>query len=276
MCLYSGGRLVRRQTCPIAEPTLTTSSGNATKQGARPRKRCLRVRVSNLSWLGVGIWQLDRILLPTLTYTWGETKFTPQIKGPLAPRSSVVARCINRLKMRSNSRLLAGASIFSALATALELNISANTAGSVESDWTTTYYSHDTPLLIANDGGASTGGFHVYDVDAGTPLESTLDQFTGRTKLVQTIYGIGGKDYMVSIPQTTSTFSFYDLPGVERIDDVAFKALGDWSALCSWKSRSGNTYLFLFGKRQAVQFLARERDGAVEMVEVSFCVAGST
>lgn len=163
--------------------------------------------------------------------------------------------------------------MFSASAMALELNISASTAGSVESDWTTTYYSHDTPLLIANDGGASTGGFHVYNVDGDSPLESTLDLVTGRTKLVQTIYDIGGKDFLVSIPQTTSTFSFYDLPALEKIDDVAFKALGDWSALCSWRSRSGNTYLFLFGKRQAVQFLARSLDGAVEMVEVSSCVA---
>lgn len=170
--------------------------------------------------------------------------------------------------MSIQSLILATIGLFGTSAVGLELNVSALTSGTIESDWTTTYYSNDNPLLIANDGGASTGGFHIYDANSDSPLESIESQFTGRTKLVQTVYNIGGKDYMVSIPQTTSTFSFYELPSVTKIDDVDFKALGDWSALCSWKSRSANTYLFLFGKRDGIQFLVRENDGAVEMIEV--------
>lgn len=170
--------------------------------------------------------------------------------------------------MTLKSVILAGIGLIGASTAALELNVSATTSGTTESDWTTTYYSKDNPLLITNDGGASTGGFHVYNVDSDSPLQSIKDQFTGRTKLVQTVYDIGGKDYLVSIPQTTSIFSLYELPGLIRIGDVAYKSLGDWSALCSWRSRSANTYLFLFGKRTAVQLLLRAKDGMVEMIEV--------
>lgn len=165
--------------------------------------------------------------------------------------------------------LLVGGLATCAAAANVKLNVSAITSGTIESDWTTTYYSAEDPLLITNDGGAATGGFHAFNIDDKSPLEAVKDQFTGRTKLVSTIYDVGGKDYMVSIPQTTSVFSFYELPGLTKIDDVAFKSLGDWSALCTWKSHSENTYLYIFGKHEAVQFLAREHDGQVEMVEVS-------
>ncbi|KAG9250116.1 3-phytase [Emericellopsis atlantica] len=161
-----------------------------------------------------------------------------------------------------------GLAAVSAAAVSVELNVTATTSGSIESDWTTTYYSQDRPLLITNDGGASTGGFHVFGIEGGSPLGSVKDQFTGRTKLVQTEYNIAGKDYLVSIPQTTSVFSLYELPEVKKVDNVAFKALGDWSALCSWRSRSANTYLFLFGKKNGVQYLLRETDGEVELVEI--------
>lgn len=97
-----------------------------------------------------------------------------------------------------------------------------------------------------------------------------MDRFTGRTKLISTLYNVGGKDYLVSIPQTTSRLTLYELPEVTKVDGGEYFALGDWSALCSWKSRSKNDYLFLFGKREAIQFLVRNNDeNGVEVLRVS-------
>ena len=84
------------------------------------------------------------------------------------------------------------------------------------------------------------------------------------------MYDVDGMDYLVSIPQTTSIFSFYELPSLKKKQDVQLdSALGDWSALCPWSSATGNTYLFLFGKREGVQYLVRQKKhGEVEMMEV--------
>jgi 3-phytase len=168
--------------------------------------------------------------------------------------------------------------VHSAAAAVLQLNISAITSGTIESDWTTTYHpknKRSPSLLITNDGGASTGGYHVFDIDNGesdspSPLEAVKDQFTGRNKLVSTIYDIDGKDYLVSIPKTTSIFSFHELPSFTKKQDVQLdSALGDWSALCPWSSATGNTYLFLLGKREGIQYLVRKKKhGEVQLMEV--------
>lgn len=155
-------------------------------------------------------------------------------------------------------------------ALAVSLNVSALVAETIESDWTATYSSEHSSLLLGNDGGASTGGFHAWDIDSAEPLEAVVDRFTGRTKLISTLYNVGGKDYLVSIPQTTSRLTLYELPEVTKVDGGEYFALGDWSALCSWKSRSKNDYLFLFGKREAIQFLVRNNDeNGVEVLRVS-------
>lgn len=161
------------------------------------------------------------------------------------------------------------AAVWPALAAAVNLNVTALVAETIESDWTTTYYSKDSPLLLGNDGGASTGGFHAWDINGDEPLEASVSLFTGRTKLLSTLYNVGGKDYLVSIPQTTSRLTLYELPDVTKVDEVEYFALGDWSALCSWKSRSKNDYLFLFGKREAIQFLVRSgEERPIEILRV--------
>ena len=155
-------------------------------------------------------------------------------------------------------------------AAAVDLNVSALVAETIESDWTTTYYSDDSPLLIGNDGGASTGGFHVWNIDGDAPLNAVETVFTGRTKLVSTLYNVAGRDYLASISQTTSRLSLYELPDVSKVDGTEYFALGDWAALCSWKSQSKNDYLFLFGKREAIQFLVRNNeDSDLELLRVS-------
>ncbi|KAK4202009.1 phytase [Triangularia verruculosa] len=140
----------------------------------------------------------------------------------------------------------------------------------IESDWTTTYYSSRNPLILGNNGGASTGGFHAWSVDR--PGSKGKHISPGRTKLVTTAYGVGGKDVAVTIAQTDSVLRVFELPSLREVKAAQRKELGDWSALCPWK-RSGNQYFFLFGKQQGVQFLLRENKKTLELVKVrSFAV----
>ncbi|RGP77563.1 3-phytase precursor [Fusarium longipes] len=137
----------------------------------------------------------------------------------------------------------------------------------VESDWTTVYYS-DHPLLIGNDGGPDKGGFHVYDLTSKSPLQEVTAKTPGRSKLVTAVYDVDDKDILVTIAQTDSMLRAYEMPGFKQINDADFKVLGDWSALCGWKSPAGNDYVYLFGKGQAVQLLLRETKKSLEFVEI--------
>jgi 3-phytase len=149
----------------------------------------------------------------------------------------------------------------------LKLGVTAVTS-KVESDWTSVYYSKTQPLLLGNDGEAATGGFHVWDINGVTPLPEIKTLKTGRTKVVATVYGIAGKDYAVTIAQPDSIIRVFGIPGFSEVKSAQLKALGDWSSLCPWKSKSLNQYFFLFGKKQAMQFLIRKAGDSVEIVEV--------
>ncbi|KAG9239003.1 hypothetical protein BJ875DRAFT_436990 [Amylocarpus encephaloides] len=167
------------------------------------------------------------------------------------------------------------------LAIEVDLPVSATTA-KVESDNTAVYYSSP-PLLLGNDGDASTGGFHVFSLEGTTPLNEFLSKVPGRTKLVTAIYDIAKTDYVMTIAQTDSAMRAFTVGG----EEVAQKtALGDWSALCPWKSNvSGNQYMFLFGKKQVVQLAVQAEDGKPKMkevqtfnvpIEASSCVASTS
>ncbi|CAM1511964.1 Fc.00g094770.m01.CDS01 [Cosmosporella sp. VM-42] len=138
----------------------------------------------------------------------------------------------------------------------------------VESDWTAVYYSKSRPMLIGNDGGPDKGGFHVYDLDSESPLSEVTSRVTGRTKLITTMYDVDGKDLAVTIAQPDSVIRVFEMPNFKHVESADFKALGDWSAICSWKSQTGNTYLYLFGKHQGVQFLIRKGKGALKITEI--------
>ncbi|KAF5022116.1 hypothetical protein F66182_5835 [Fusarium sp. NRRL 66182] len=157
--------------------------------------------------------------------------------------------------------------IFFAKAVEVDVGVSAYTSN-VESDWTSIYYSNRNPLLIGNDGGPDTGGFHVYNLDSKSPLQEVTAQTPGRTKLVTTVHDADNEDLLVTIAQPDSILRVYDMPTFEHGKDADSAVLGDWSALCSWKSAAGNDYIYLFGKGQAVQLLVRGRNKSVEFVEV--------
>lgn len=157
---------------------------------------------------------------------------------------------------------------FTAAAVDLELNVTAIT-DTVDSDGAAVYYS-DSPLLLGNDGGTSTGGFHAFDLDGETPLPLVKSLVNGRTSLVNTVYGVGDEDWLLTIATADSLLRAFQLPELVEDEEAQFWALGDWSSLCSWRSEAGNQYAFLFGKEQAVQILIRSRGGSLEMVEVCY------
>ncbi|KAH7134081.1 hypothetical protein EDB81DRAFT_657965 [Dactylonectria macrodidyma] len=165
----------------------------------------------------------------------------------------------------------------SAAVVELDVNVTAITS-EVESDFTAVYYSSKKPLLIGNDGDPDTGGFHVFSLDSPS-LSQVTARTTGRTKLVATLHDVGDRDLVATIAQPDSVIRLFEAPKITHIKGADFKALGDWSALCSWKSQAGNDYLYLFGKSQAVQLLVRKTGKSVEIVEVqtfdtSFEVSG--
>lgn len=151
--------------------------------------------------------------------------------------------------------------------TAFELNVSAIT-DTVDSDWTAVYYS-DSPLLLGNDGGTSTGGFYAFDLNGDSPLPVVESVVNGRTSLVTTVYGVADKDWLLTIATADSVLRAFELPGLKQDEDAGFWALGDWSSLCSWKSSTGNQYVYLFGKEEAIQFLVRSGEESLDLVKVS-------
>jgi 3-phytase len=148
----------------------------------------------------------------------------------------------------------------------VEAPIAARTAD-IESDWSAVYYGRN-PLLLGNDGTAASGGFRAWDLNSGTPLREVLKKTPGRTKLVTSVYEVDDKDYLVTIDQPESILRLYDFDNLDRKEKASKKVLGDWSALCPWKSRAGNQYVFLFGKKQAIQFLLRDGEDDLEIVEI--------
>lgn len=158
------------------------------------------------------------------------------------------------------------------LATAvdLELNVTALTGGELEADWTNVYYSKSNPLLLGNDGGAATGGVHAWDLNSDSPLAEVKTLVTGRTKLVTTVYNVtDNKDLAITIAMPDSVIRVFDMPPFTEIESAQTTLLGDWSALCSWRSKSLNDYIFLFGKGKAVEYLVRKGKTDIELVEVS-------
>ncbi|KAH7033027.1 uncharacterized protein B0I36DRAFT_320606 [Microdochium trichocladiopsis] len=169
-------------------------------------------------------------------------------------------------------RWLVGVAVVAALVNGqspeIELPILARSE-EVESDWTTVAYGRNVPLLVGNDGGSASGGFRVYGLNDSNLLAEVKHVTPGRTKLVTVAHGVGGKDLILTIAQTDSYFRIYDALTVEPLGQPGTLTLGDWAALCTWKSRSsGETYVYLFGKGQAKQFLLRAVDVSYELIEV--------
>ncbi|RMJ24560.1 phytase [Aspergillus sp. HF37] len=152
------------------------------------------------------------------------------------------------------------------------LPISANTTN-VESELSAFYYgpTFQDSLLVASDGSAATGGFRTFSL--GDDLHEVARRTPGRTNVVGVMYDVGveKRDVIVSIAATDSIIRVFDIEadGPREIPAAQKKALGDWAALCTWRSpESGGHYFYLIGKTQARQFLVRQQHAEVEVVEI--------
>jgi 3-phytase len=128
-----------------------------------------------------------------------------------------------------------------------------------------------TPFLVVNDGSAADGGFRTFAVSKSTPFKEKSHQKSGRSKVAVLVYSIvDGRDVILNTPAPDSLIRVFDAESGKRIDSNDQKQLGDWSAACVWRSqKSGESYMFLFGKKIVVQFLVRDRKKDVEIIEVS-------
>jgi 3-phytase len=128
------------------------------------------------------------------------------------------------------------------------------------------------PLLVVNDGSADDGGFRTFAVSDSKTFKETTHQKTGRSKAVVTIQDIGGRDLIINIPSPDSIIRVFDAQTGKKVDTNTKydqKQLGDWSTACVWRSqKSGESYMFLFGKKKVVQFVVRSDKKDVEILEV--------
>lgn len=150
----------------------------------------------------------------------------------------------------------------------VQLDVSAK-SDTLDAGSTAVYYS-DSPLLLGNDGGTSTGGFHALDLDGDTPLPVVESVVNGRTSILTTVYGVADNDWLLTIATADSMLRAFQLPDLVENEDAQLWALGDWSALCPWRSETGNQYVFLFGKEEGIQVLVRSDDESLELVEVGY------
>lgn len=154
------------------------------------------------------------------------------------------------------STIISALGFLTSQAVGTSLEVSALSPGEVDVDWTAVYYDNNNPLLLCNDASAATGGVRAFAIDGSDLLSQTAAVVPGRTKLVTMVYSPDKKGVAISIDAPTSVIKLYKLPDLSEItnDGASYKALGDWSALCSWRSEYGNWYIYLFGKTQALQF----------------------
>jgi 3-phytase len=141
-------------------------------------------------------------------------------------------------------------------------------ATSFDSDNAAFYYARS-PLLIGNDGSAADGGFRAFSTSNSTTFREVSHQKSGRSKVVVPVYDVGGRDVIVSIPAPDSILRAFDATTMEEIEGARNKKLGDWSVARVWRSQiSGESYIFLFGKKMVVQLLVRGENNDVEFLEV--------
>lgn len=134
------------------------------------------------------------------------------------------------------------------------------------------------PILLANDGSATDGGFRTFsasNVTKSTSFRARSHEKSGRTKIAIPIYNVGGRDVIFNIPSPNSIIRTYDIESGSEIPGSRKYQLGDWSVARSWRSQtSGENYVFLFGKKMVTQFLVRGNGDDVQVLEVgSICTA---
>jgi 3-phytase len=125
------------------------------------------------------------------------------------------------------------------------------------------------PILVANDGSAADGGFRTFFISSAVPIKEIAHEKIGRSKVVVPAHDIGGRNLIIGIPAPDSLIRIYDAETGKRVESNDKKQLGDWSSACVWRSaKSGESYLFLFGKRTVAQCIVQNKKRGVEILEV--------
>ncbi|KAH8826559.1 hypothetical protein DL96DRAFT_1499536 [Flagelloscypha sp. PMI_526] len=146
------------------------------------------------------------------------------------------------------------------------------TNATIQTDTVGWYYPNTTtgtPLLVGNDGSAL-GGLLVYTLTPDTDILNATLHTTGRSKLVDTVYDVAGRDWIVSISQVDSTLRAFDVATQVEQPEAQIKLWGDFNALCGWKAvgGSGAQYLYVFGKKQLKILEMRDVNGTLITSEV--------
>ncbi|KAK9260176.1 hypothetical protein V1519DRAFT_485133 [Lipomyces tetrasporus] len=119
-----------------------------------------------------------------------------------------------------------------------DISISALTP-EIESDSAAIYYGRnpEDSLLLGNDGSAATGGFRAWDL-----LSSTTALLVRRSRCPAFRRRRDG--LVVSLASPDSVIRVFDVgDGLKEIYEARKKVLGDWSALCTWKSQRNPNFL---------------------------------
>jgi 3-phytase len=171
--------------------------------------------------------------------------------------------------MTTLANCLLWAAAFFAIASAQVANVTLVPAATGFDGDNTVFVYGRSPLLVVNDGSAADGGFRTFAVSSSTPFKQTTHQKSGRSKIAVAVHDIGGRDLIINIPSPDSRIRVFDAATGKKVDSNDKTQLGDWSTVCVWRSqKSGDNYMFLFGKRMVVQFLIRGDEKDVEILEV--------
>ena len=172
--------------------------------------------------------------------------------------------------MRVVTTYLAWTTTVLSAVTAQVANVTIIPAATGFKDETTAFVYGSSPILIANDKGAADGGFRTFAISNGSSFKELSHLKTGRSVTVVPVHNIGGRDLIVNVPAPDSLIRVFDAETGKPVDNNDKIQLGFWDTACVWRSStSGESYMFLFGKKAVVQFLIRGTSKDVEVVEVN-------
>jgi 3-phytase len=171
--------------------------------------------------------------------------------------------------MKTSIPCLAWATALLSFVAAQDTNITLVPAATSFGGDNTVFVYGTTPFLIVNDGSAADGGFRTFAVSQSAPFEQKIHEKSGRSKISLAVHDVGGRNLIVNIPATDSLIRVFDAESGKKVKSNDKKQLGDWSTACVWRSqKSGDSYIFLFGKKKVIQYLIRGTKNLVEILEV--------
>ena len=172
--------------------------------------------------------------------------------------------------MKSLTACFAWASLVLSYVAAQDANITLVPAATgFEGDNTAFVYGNPVQV-VANDGGAADGGFRSFALSKSAPFKQTVHQKSGRSKIAIPVHDVGGRDVVLNLAAPDSLIRVFDAGSGEKVESNDRKQIGDWSTACVWRSdKSGESYVFLFGKKMVVQLLVRGKEN-IEILEVCF------